>query len=270
MTQSFFIPTTVGRNKFAGSLGTGDPIQVSEFAFGTGSRVPTGGETSLETELFRKPVVASGLYPDIQDAAFFEVKVVGDDLTFPVQEVGLYDDDGDMIGIGYYENAISKIGETFEITLTQVMVISDLENLVIQLVSPDAKVAAARLVSTEDGIDGGGDLSQDRTHKLAFQKLEERTAAQVVEAENDIDWFAFHDSSSGVHRKIKKSELAKALGVDVLVQTVGDLTIPAFASTLETIAGELSNKKTHPAGVKAAIDVAFNDRRHYEFFTANY
>ena len=244
MASSYSLMTAVGRNKEAAALANGAALKITEIAIGDGDRIPSGGETELLNEVHRKPVAASGPVTGYPNAAFFDMHLEAQEGPFVIREAGLFDQAGAMIAIVRYNPPINKpialdSGQSAEATLRILVVFSDLENLVLQISSTNTYVSAERRIDTDDGIDGGGDGSQDRTHKLAFGKLP-IIAANQVHMTNDR--FALFDPSAGRHKGLSPEALAAALG-----------TAP-FANVPETVAGELDNKKTHPKGVKAAID----------------
>ena len=79
----------------------------------------------------------------------------------------------------------------------------------VYLISDAAAVQAAigvppnaRLISTTEGVTGGGDLSADRTHKLNTGGLAEIT---VVDAA--ADFLSILDDSDGIHKKVKPENL---------------------------------------------------------------
>ena len=65
-------------------------------------------------------------------------------------------------------------------------------------------VATGRKVDTTEGLTGGGDLTQDRTLKLAFDGLAALAAADVATA-NDV--LAIYDLSATTHKKITVTDL---------------------------------------------------------------
>jgi len=54
-----------------------------------------------------------------------------------------------------------------------------------------------RQITTSEGIQGGGDLSVDRNHKLDVNGL-----GALVGVDGSTDYFAVYDADAGVHRKV--------------------------------------------------------------------
>lgn len=63
-----------------------------------------------------------------------------------------------------------------------------------------------RLISTTEGIQGGGNLEVDRTLRFDFAGMQEETTIA------DDDLVAIYDTSVGAHRKMTKANLVTGLG----------------------------------------------------------
>ncbi|PHR19304.1 MAG: hypothetical protein COA37_17905 [Hoeflea sp.] len=258
---TYSILTTTGKNKEAAALAAGEPLTIAEIAFGDGDYAPTGGETELVNEIDRRGVQASGTVGGAPNTAFFQILLEAEDGPYIIHEAGLIDDDGDLIAIVKYDPPINKpvpaSGQTVEALLRLHVVFSDLENLVLRIETINAFVAAERAINTSDGIGGGGDLAEDRTHKLAVQTLGEITGAQVKDEEGNRDWLVVHDSSAGIHKKLSPNEAAIALGVQAKIDAaIGGLPpdqVLGLATVAEHLAGVNDTKAANPKGVKAAI-----------------
>jgi hypothetical protein len=166
--MTFAILTNTGRNKEAAALAAGQALIITEIAWGDGSRIPAGGETALENEQGRKPVQGSGTVPDTPNTAFFEILLDENEGPFVIQEVGLFDEDGDMIAVAHYDPPVSKPKDHVSALIRTNILFSDLENLILKVQSTDAYVPVERKIMTNEGITGGGDMSEDRTLALDF------------------------------------------------------------------------------------------------------
>jgi len=92
--------TDIGRAKDANSLLVGgSPLKFHEFAVGDGQASPNYAANSLQNEVWRGPVSQI----EIADAGAGLVSVIGiippDEGGFYIRELGLFDDDGDMIAL---------------------------------------------------------------------------------------------------------------------------------------------------------------------------
>lgn len=255
---TYSILTTRGKNKEAQALATGTALVVTRLAFGNGDYAPTGGETSLQSEVVRKPVQASGTVNGAPNTAFFDCLLEAEDGPYTIREGGLFDQDGDLIAIIKYDPPVNKpvpaSGQTVEALMRAHVVFSDLANLVIRINAINAFVAAERRVDTGTGLKGGGDLSQDRTHELDVVGLTSIAAANVDPA---ADLLILHDTSAAAPRKLTPAALSAALQIDQriadAISALPDDTVLGFATLPEHSAGEVETKAAHPAGVKQMI-----------------
>lgn len=174
--MTFGILTNTGRNKEAAALANGTPLTVTQMAWGDSARVPSGGEVALQNEQGRKPVQASGLVPNANNTAFFDIFLDENEGPFTIREVGLFDADGDMIGIAHFDPAVAKPLNTVTALIRVHVLFSDLENLVLKIQSVNAFVPAERRIDTGNGLTGGGDLSANRTLAADFATTAEARA----------------------------------------------------------------------------------------------
>lgn len=168
--------TAVGRNKEAVAMAEGKALTIAEIAWGDGDRIPSGGETSLLNEVGRKSVQGSGVVDGVRNGAFFEVLLDIDDGPFVIREAGLFDNDGDLIAVCYYDPPVNKPRDTATALLRVHVVFSDLQNLLLKVESTDAFVPVERKVIAGNGLRGGGDLSADVTLGADFASVLEARA----------------------------------------------------------------------------------------------
>ena len=174
------ILTNAGRNAEAAAIAGGTPLVIAELAWGDGDRYPAGGETALLSETGRKTVQAQGVPDGTLNQAFFRVFLDENEGPYVVREIGLFDDAGTLIALGRLDTPLNKpIGWTG--TISMIVAFSNLENLVIEIDSVSAFVPAERRIDTGDGLQGGGDLSQDRTLAVTFA-----TDAQAQAGDSEV------------------------------------------------------------------------------------
>jgi len=270
---TYSILTTTGKNMEAAALAAGEPLIITDIAFGDGDYAPTGGETQLMNELDRRPVQASGTVAGAPNTAFFEILLAADDGPYTIREAGLYSETS-LIAIIKYDPPINKpipaSGQTVEALLRLHVVFSDLENLVLRIEAINAFVSAERKIDTSDGIAGGGDLAEDRTHKLAVQTLAEIAGSQVKDEEGDRDWFVLHDSSTTLHKKISSEQAAIALGVQAKIDAaIGGLPpdqVLGLATDAEHLAGTNATKAANAKGIRAVT----NNARPFNYFMGQF
>ena len=165
--SEYTILTNAGRNAEAAALATGTALTIAEIAWGNGDRDPGGGETALLHEQGRQAVQASGVQEGTLNQAFFRTFIDLDRGPFVIREVGLFSSDGTMIALTKLDPPLEKtLNRTA--TLDIVFAFSNLVSLVIQLDTVSAFVPEERRIDTGDGLQGGGDLGEDRTIEVTF------------------------------------------------------------------------------------------------------
>jgi phage-related tail fiber protein len=239
---TYSLLTITGKNKEAAALANGTPLKVTHLAFGDADYAPTGGETALQNEIVRKSVQGAGTVNGAPNTAYFDCILEADDGPYTIREGAVIDEDGDVIAILKYDPPVNKpipsSGQSVQALMRAHVVFSDLENLVIQIEAVSAYVSAGRKINTQEGLTGGGDLSADRTLKLAIEGLAPINASQI---DMDDDAFVLKDASAGEHKRVSPTEAAKALGG------------APFATNEATVEGVSTELKVHPQGLKAAL-----------------
>lgn len=138
MTQTTFaLLTNKGRSKEAVALANGSDIVVTHIAIGDGNTVPSGGETKLYHEVDRKAITGHGLVTGTTNTAYFDIHLMAADGPYTIREAGLYDADGDLIAIAYYDPPIQKptpdSGQTVEGDIRLEIAFSNVENIIVQV-----------------------------------------------------------------------------------------------------------------------------------------
>lgn len=113
------ILTNIGNNKVLEAIAEGETITVSSLAYGDGngsSYEPFATQTSLLNELGRvSPVTKS--YDDIDNYIYFTATIPATVDAFTLREVGLIDEDGDLLAVGVVPDT-SKPDATESIDVT--------------------------------------------------------------------------------------------------------------------------------------------------------
>lgn len=137
MQTTFSLLTNKGRLKEAMALANGSDIIITHIAVGDGNTVPSGGETKLYHEVDRKKITGHGLVPGSTDTAYFEIHLMANDGPYTIHEAGLFDADGDLIAIAYYDPPIPKptpeSGQTVEGDVRMEISFSNVQNIVVQV-----------------------------------------------------------------------------------------------------------------------------------------
>lgn len=239
------IVTLIGQSAIADAVANGTEITFAELAVGDGdgsSVTPLETMTGLVNEVGRVSVQSVSRDEGNPNVVTIEALLDEEEGPYTIREIGVFDDDGQMLAVASYpttEKLTTAQGVTTTLTIRVILIISDTAQVTVQM-SSEAYVTASRAITTTEGIGGGGDFSTDRVHKLNLAGLDAITGGDVDGA---ADQLVIYDLSATQHKKITPNEAASVLG-------------GAFANDAETIAGTITNKKTHPAGVKAAIMAA--------------
>lgn len=154
------IPTQAGIQWNAQSAAGQEVLPITEIAFGTSDRVPSGNETGLADEVYRQTISDFGTREN-DTQAFFQVPLVGADQTFTFQEIGLFLSDGTMVGVAR-RAAPQLVGPLDSYTYEFIVAYSALEAIVVE-VDPIHGITENRTINTQTGLSGGGNLTQDRT-----------------------------------------------------------------------------------------------------------
>lgn len=198
--------TNAGRAAISDALANGTSITITEMAFGTEDRFPTGGETELVTEVLRKPVIAQGV-SELQ--TYFDAQLEVEDGPFVIYEVGLFDENDVLLFVGRVEGLNKPVQQDQPVTVDmRVLVLtSQFQNVTVTVDSSFSYAPTDRMIATNDGLAGGGDLTQNRTLKLSVGTLQELDP-QTHQAADRLVMF---DASADVHRKLSASVLAGIL-----------------------------------------------------------
>ena len=91
-------------------------------------------------------------------------------------------------------------------------------------------VLEGRTIGTQEGLQGGGDLSQDRTISLDVEGLTTDASPDI-----DADFVATYDTSAAGHKKVLLSVLQNSLGQDLWETITADTGSTTANSTTDTL-----------------------------------
>lgn len=94
--------TVAGRAKIASAIVTGIPVALTEMAVGDGAGnpiTPNGNESTLVREVYRRSINAMTVSPASADTVMLEMVIPAAEGPFVIREVGVFDEDGDLIAI---------------------------------------------------------------------------------------------------------------------------------------------------------------------------
>lgn len=148
MVHRHSIVTVAGRNKEAAKTAVNQPVVFTEIALGSGNRYPAGGETTLQTEVYRGQITGSGVEAGEPNAVWFDLYVPANVNTFYTQEIGLFDEDGVLYALSRFDQPVPKFGPDStalsDNTYRIVVIFADTENVVVHL-DPVAGITSSTL-----------------------------------------------------------------------------------------------------------------------------
>ncbi|MBY6206891.1 MULTISPECIES: phage tail protein [Halomonas] len=154
MPQFYTILTDVGQAKIANALALGQTIDITELAVGDGGGslpTPDSSATALVNEVRRAPINTS--HVDSANPTWIVVEQVlpPDVGGWTIREIGIYDVDGDLIGIGNYPETYKPIlseGSSRTQTVRFVMEVSDTSTVTLK-VDPSVVLATRQYVEQQ-------------------------------------------------------------------------------------------------------------------------
>lgn len=147
----YTIWTEVGLAKLANAKVTQATVKISEMAVGDGdgqSYDPVEDMTELKNEQYRQSLNDKYIHPDNSNWSVFEAVIPEDVGDFHVREVGLFDEDGDMLAIGKYPETYKpqlQQGAGQDLYVRMIMEVSNAENVELQ-VDPAVVLATRQYV----------------------------------------------------------------------------------------------------------------------------
>lgn len=105
MASYYCLPTAVGRAKIANAVLTNQSVHLTQMAVGDGGGnpvSPVATQTALVREVYRRSINAMSLAQDQADTLVVEMVIPGTEGPFVVREVGVFDEDGDLIAIASF------------------------------------------------------------------------------------------------------------------------------------------------------------------------
>lgn len=249
MAEEFYsIMTTVGLAKVAAANAGGDPVLLTALAVGDSGGAyfePVVGQSTLVNERWRGNLSRLYTHAAHDDWTVAEALIpIGVEGGFSIREVGVFDDDGDLIAVGKYPlsevPALGSGGEK-DIYVRLTMMVSNAANVTavidsslamatIQLLEAYA-VPRTRTITAGQGLWGGGDLSEDQAIAMGTPSTCSGNTPNAT------------TTTSHTHVLAAATEILKG--------------VVELATNDETITGADTTRAVHPSGLKAAFDAIF-------------
>ncbi|QTP60931.1 phage tail protein [Billgrantia antri] len=154
MPQFYTLLTDVGQAKLANAVALGQTIQITELAVGDGGGslpTPDSSATALVNEVRRAAINTSHTDPDNPSWIVVEQVLPPDVGGWTIREIGIYDVDGDLIGIGNYPETYKPVlseGSSRTQTVRFVLEVSDTAAVTLK-VDPSVVLATRKYVDTQ-------------------------------------------------------------------------------------------------------------------------
>ncbi|SFT96101.1 phage tail protein [Halomonas saccharevitans] len=154
MAQFYTLLTDVGQAKLANAVALGSTIDITELAVGDGGGslpTPDSSATALVNEVRRAPINTSTTDPDNPSWIVVEQVLPPDVGGWTIREIGIFDVDGDLIGIGNYPETYKPVlaeGSSRTQTVRFVLEVSDTAAVTLK-VDPSVVLATREYVDQE-------------------------------------------------------------------------------------------------------------------------
>lgn len=208
MTAPSLALTITGQTKVATAIATGTTVLAAEVAFGDGNGVTPAvdrNRVTLVNEVVRVDISAVVTDPEDPTVRGLQYLIPADEGGFTIREMGIFDDDGDLIAHGpvpTFEKPPQDSAFVLALAGTVWIKVTDPDALDVN-VSIATDVPQSRLLTAGHGLAGGGNLSADRSFEVAFGEM---TAATSIP--NDASFPIYKPSGAGVEDKHPRVPLA--------------------------------------------------------------
>lgn len=193
MPQFYTLLTDTGQAKLANAVALGGTIEIAELAIGDGNGslpAPDSSATALVNEVRRAPINASQTDPDNPSWVVVEQILPPDVGGWTIREIGIYDVDGDLIGIGNYPETYKPVlaeGSSRTQTVRFVLEVSDTSAVTLK-VDPSVVLATREYVDDRTQIADQTEVNagDDDTKIVTAKKLKNWAAQWVKQATETV------------------------------------------------------------------------------------
>lgn len=156
MAEQFYsILTSIGKAKIANASVLGTKLNLTTLAIGDGNSKyynPTENQEKLINEVWRGNIGAITTDSENSNWIVIETMIAGNIGGFFIREVGVFDDEGDLIAIGKYPETYKPIvsdGATKDLTIRIILEVSNASNVTLKI-DPTIIMATKKDVETLD------------------------------------------------------------------------------------------------------------------------
>lgn len=172
MPQFYTLPTEIGQAKMANAIALGQTVNITHMAVGDGNGslpTPDSDRETLVNEVRRAPINTSDTDDDNPNWIVVEQVIPPDVGGWTIREIGIFDDDGDLIGYGNYPETYKPVlseGSGRTQTIRFVMEVSDTAAVTLKV---DPSVVLATRQYVDSNIENSGvqfaNYDPDRTYE---------------------------------------------------------------------------------------------------------
>ena len=165
MSDYYMMLTTLGKAKVSAAIASGTDIDLTNVAVGSAEYTPSEGQTGLVAEQYR--AAADQVYrddPENPNWVVVEFIVPADEGGYEINEVGVFDGDGDLFAIGKYPKTYKPTfeeGSGKELLIKAILEISNTANVTL-VIDPNIVTASKSYVDARIAVhDADGDAHPD-------------------------------------------------------------------------------------------------------------
>lgn len=169
MSTYFVLLTTIGKAKLANAMANGQPLELTEMRLGQGDYTPSQGQTSLIAQVWAGPLSSVQQDPENPGWVVAELILPPEVGGFLIREVGVFDNEGDLIFIGKFPETYKPLLEEGSGKDLVIRVILEVGNASSVTLTIDPSVVLA----SQQYVDERGAIYRDAAKMHADQILAE-------------------------------------------------------------------------------------------------
>lgn len=195
MAEFYTILTSVGLAKLINAQLTSDAVTITEVAVGDSNGAyyePTQSQTKLRKEVWRGRVASVTQDSTNSNWIITEVAIPADDGNFTIREVGVFDQNGDLIAIGKYPQTYKPIatnGSVKDLIIRLILEINNINSVNIQI-DPTVAIASRKYVNEKVDEAMNQNLKENAKNEmfpsLNVIDLEGMTVGDIVLVESNV------------------------------------------------------------------------------------
>lgn len=253
MAENFYtILTSIGQAKIANSQVTGQKVNLAEIAAGDGNGSyynPDQSQTALRKEVWRGNISAVQIDEENSNWIVIEGVIPSSAGGFFVREVGVFDEEGDLIAIGKYPETYKPVAAEGSAKDLYIRMIIEVTNAsAVQL-----KIDPSVIIASREYVDKNLEQKANQVKQEAKNYTDQQMAVAEANAKNytdqkiaqlpDLTWDNLQDKPSAFPPSSHTHNISEVTGLQAALQDI------------ENKIGDLSNLSTdQKANLVAAVN----------------